>query len=59
MWWNQVLNSFSYVWDTLTKFIYEQPFIFIIFLILIIWSAVSQIIKVKLKKKYIDPYEWS
>lgn len=59
MWWNQVLNSFNYVWDTLTKFVYEQPFIFIIFLILIIWSAISQIVKIKLKKKYIDPYEWS
>ena len=24
MWWNQVLNSFNYVWDTLTKFVYEH-----------------------------------
>lgn len=58
-WWNQVLNSFEYVWASIVKFVYEQPFIFIIILIIILWSFFSQIFKVRLKKKYIDPYEWS
>ena len=57
--WNQVINSFQYVWDTICKFTYEQPFIFIIILILIIRSTISRIFKSRLKKKYIDPYEWS
>ena len=56
---NQILNSFQYVWDTICKFTYEQPFIFIIILILIIRSTISRILKSRLKKKYIDPYEWS
>jgi len=59
MWWNQVINSFQYVWDTICKFTYEQPFIFIIILILLIRSSISRIFKSRLKKKYIDPYEWS
>lgn len=59
MWWASVLNSFQYVRDSIVKFVYEQPFIFIIILILIIWSSISQIFKIRLKKKYIDPYEWS
>ena len=58
-WRNQVLNSFEYVWASIVKFVYEQPFIFIIILIIILWSFFSQIFKVRLKKKYIDPYEWS
>lgn len=58
-WWNQILNSFQYVRDSIVKFVYEQPFIFIIILILVLWSSISQVFKVKLKKKYIDPYEWS
>ena len=57
--WNQVINSFQYVWDTICKFTYEQPFIFIIILILLIRSSISRIFKSRLKKKYIDPYEWS
>lgn len=56
---NQILNSFQYVWDTICKFTYEQPFIFIIILILLIRSSISRIFKSRLKKKYIDPYEWS
>ena len=59
MWWNQILNSFQYVRDTICKFTYEQPFIFIIILILLIRSSISRIFKSRLKKKYIDPYEWS
>ena len=59
MWWNQILNSFQYVRDTICKFTYEQPFIFIIILILLIRSSISRIFKSLLKKKYIDPYEWS
>ena len=57
--WNQVINSFQYVWDTICKFTYEQPFIFIIILILLIRSSISRILKSRLKKKYIDPYERS
>jgi len=58
-WLNQVMNSFQYVRDSIVKFVYEQPFIFIIILILVLWSSLSQIFKVRLKKKYVDPYEWS
>jgi hypothetical protein len=58
-WRNQVLNSFEYVWASIVKFVYEQPFIFIIILIVILWSSLSQIFKVRLKKKYVEPYEWS
>ena len=58
-WRNQVLNSFEYVWASIVKFVYEQPFIFIIILIIILWSSISQIFKVRLKKKYVEPYEWS
>ena len=58
-WRNQVLNSFEYVWASIVKFVYEQPFIFIIILIVILWSSISQIFKVRLKKKYVEPYEWS
>ena len=58
-WRNQVLNSFEYVWVSIVKFVYEQPFIFIIILIIILWSSISQIFKVRLKKKYVEPYEWS
>ena len=57
--WNQILNSFEYVWNSIYKFIYEQPFIFIIILFLLILSFVSNIFKQRLKKKYIEPYEWS
>lgn len=56
---NQILNSFEYVRDTICKFTYEQPFIFIIILILLIRSSISRIFKLRLKKKYIDPYERS
>ena len=55
----QILNSFEYVWNSIYKFIYEQPFIFIVILILIILSFISNILKQHLKKKYIEPYEWS
>lgn len=58
-WWNQVLNSFEYVWNSIVKFVYEQPFIFVIILIIALWSSISQIFKLRLKKKYVEPYEWS
>jgi len=58
-WGNQILNSFQYVRDSIVTFIYEQPFIFIVILILLILSLVSNIFKQHLKKKYIEPYEWS
>ena len=54
---NQILNSFEYVWDSVSKFIYEQPFIFVIILLLLILSSISRVLKSNLKKKYIDPYE--
>ena len=59
MWWNQIINSFEYVRDSIVKFVYEQPFIFIIILILFILSSISRIFKLRLKKKYIEPYERS
>jgi len=57
--WNQIIKSFQYVRDTICKFTYEQPFIFIIILILLIWSSISHILKLRLRKKYIEPYERS
>ena len=56
---SQILNSFEYVRDSIAKFLYEQPFIFIVILILLILSFISNIFKQHLKKKYIEPYEWS
>ena len=56
---NQIIKSFEYVRDTICKFTYEQPFIFIIILILLIWSSISHILKLRLRKKYIEPYERS
>ena len=56
---NQIIKSFEYVRDTICKFTYEQPFIFIIILILLIWSSISHILKSRLRKKYIEPYERS
>jgi hypothetical protein len=56
---NQILNSFQYVRDTICKFTYEQPFIFIIILILLTRSSISHILKLRLRKKYIEPYERS
>jgi len=56
---NQIIKSFEYVWDTICKFTYEQPFIFIIILILLIRSSISHILKLRLRKKYIEPYERS
>jgi ABC-type multidrug transport system permease subunit len=56
---NQILNSFQYVRDSIAKFLYEQPFIFVVILILFILSSISRIFKLRLKKKYIEPYEWS
>lgn len=55
--WNQILNSFEYVWNSVNNFIYEQPFIFVIILLLLILSSISRVLKSHLKKKYIDPYE--
>ena len=54
---NQILNSFEYVWDSINKFIYEQPFIFVVILLLLIISSICRVLKSRLRKKYIDPYE--
>ncbi len=54
---NQILNSFEYVWDSINKFIYEQPFIFVVILLLLILSSVCRVLKSRLRKRYIDPYE--
>jgi hypothetical protein len=54
---NQILNSLEYVWDSINKFIYEQPFIFIVILLLLILSSICRVLKSRLRKKYIDPYE--
>ncbi len=54
---NQILNSFEYVRKSVNTFVFEQPFIFVIILLLLILSSVSRVLKSNLKKKYIDPYE--
>ena len=54
---NQILNSLEYVWDSINKFIYEQPFIFVVILLLLIISSICRVLKSRLRKKYIDPYE--
>ena len=58
MWRNQILKSFEYVWDSISTFVFEQPFIFVIISLLIVLSSISRVLKSYLKKKYIDPYEW-
>ena len=48
-------HSFLFAWSSLTSFVAEQPFLFVMAL----WSIISHFIKSALKKKYIDPYERS
>lgn len=55
----QILNSFEYAWNSVTTFVYEKPFIFVIILFLLVLSSISRSIKSHFKKKYIDPYERS
>ncbi len=51
--------SFMFAWTSLSTFVQEQPFLFVIIAITLLWSVVSQFIKARLKKKYITPYEGS
>jgi hypothetical protein len=53
----QLQYSFNFAWTSFTTFISEQPFLFVIFAVILIWSIISRLIKIKLKKKYILPYE--
>ncbi|MFC2695517.1 MAG: hypothetical protein ACFN4U_00505 [Candidatus Absconditicoccaceae bacterium] len=52
-------HSFMFAWSSLTSFVAEQPFLFVIIALLVLWSIISHFIKSALKKKYIDPYERS
>lgn len=52
-------HSFLFAWSSLTSFVAEQPFLFVIIALLALWSIISHFIKSALKKKYIDPYERS
>lgn len=52
-------HSFLFAWSSLTSFVAEQPFLFVIIALLVLWSIISHFIKSALKKKYIDPYERS
>lgn len=49
--------SLTYARNSVATFIHDQPFLFIIIGILIIRSIVAQIIKSRLKNKYLLPYE--
>lgn len=52
-------HSFLFARSSLTSFVAEQPFLFVIIALLVLWSIISHFIKSALKKKYIDPYERS
>lgn len=52
-----LLHSFHFAWSSFTTFISQQPFLFVIIVIIFLRSTISQIIKNRLKKKYIIPYE--
>lgn len=54
---DSILYSFHFTWDSIVKFFTEQPLLFFIIGILILWSIIAQIIKARLRKKYISPYE--
>lgn len=49
--------SLNFARNSFSTFIAEQPFLFFIIWISILRSIISQIIKSKLKQKYITPYE--
>lgn len=57
MMWGSLLNSFQFAWKSFTTFVSEQPFLFVILVIIFLRSSISQIIKTRFKKKYILPYE--
>lgn len=50
-------NSFKFANDSVVWFITNQPFIFIIILIILFWTFISNKAKDFLKEKYITPYE--
>lgn len=52
-----VQASFSFARESFRTFVSEQPFLFFIVAILLLWSIFSQIIKTRLKRKYLLPYE--
>lgn len=53
----QIPYSFHFALGSLMQFISDQPFLFIIIAVVLIRSVISRIIKGKLKRKYILPYE--
>lgn len=54
---DSILYSLQYTRDSLAIFVAQQPLLFVIIGILIIWSIIAQSIKAQLKKKYIFPFE--
>lgn len=54
---SNILHSFQFAWNSVVTFISEQPFLFVILVIIFLWSSISQILKTRFKEKYIFPYE--
>lgn len=52
-----IQHSLTFARNSFSSFVSEQPFLFFIIGIIILRSIISQIIKSKLKQKYITPYE--
>ena len=52
-----IVNSLTFAESSISKFISEQPFIFLVIGIILLRSIIAQMIKSRLKKKYILPYE--
>ena len=52
-----IVNSLTFAESSIAKFISEQPFIFLVIGIILLRSIIAQMIKSRLKKKYILPYE--
>lgn len=54
---DSILFSLQYTRDSLALFVYQQPLLFIIIGVLVLWSIIAQLIKSHLKKKYLIPFE--
>lgn len=54
---SSISNSLQYTRDSMAIFVHEQPLLFIIIGLILIWSVIAESIKRNLKKRYIIPYE--
>ena len=54
---SSISNFLQYTRDSMAIFVHEQPLLFIIIGLIIIWSVIAESIKRNLKKRYIIPYE--